>query len=157
MRYRYSELTEKEQRKFAYYLDEAKANYQPTDFCFISNVAPTEKKQRNILAESEKDNIFLYFRTSMSAPMKGWKSVLQHVEEHKGIAFEYLLRNQIPSNKAILNEARDFIDASLSHWHNICDSGTAMSQDAAAVSYRQIREPRHRCRNRNRRLERRKP
>lgn len=134
MRYGYSELTEKEQRKFAYYLDEAKANYQPTDFCFISNVAPTEKKQRNILAESEKDNIFLYFRTSMSAPMKGWKSVLQHVEEHKGIAFEYLLRNQIPSNKAILNEARDFIDASLSHWHNICDSGTAMSQDAAAVS-----------------------
>ena len=134
MKYRYSELTEKEQRKFAYYLDEAKANCQPTDFCFISNVAPTEKKQRNILAESEKDNIFLYFRTSMSAPMKGWKSVLQHVEEHKGIAFEYLLRNQIPSNKAILNEARDFIDASLSHWHNICDSGTAMSQDAAAVS-----------------------
>lgn len=134
MRYEYSELTEKEQRKFAYYLDEAKSNYQPTDFCFISNVAPTEKKQRNILAESEKDNIFLYFRTSMSAPMKGWKSVLQHVEEHKGIAFEYLLRNQIPSNKAIFNEAKDFIDASLSHWHNICDSGTAMPQDAAAVS-----------------------
>lgn len=134
MRYGYSELTEKEQRKFAYYLDEAKANYQPTDFCFISNVAPTEKKQRNILAESEKDNIFLYFRTSMSAPMKGWKSVLQHVEEHKGIAFEYLLRNQIPSNKAIFNEARDFIDASLNHWHNICDSGTAMVQDATAVS-----------------------
>lgn len=134
MRYGYSELTEKEQRKFAYYLDEAKANYQPTDFCFISNVAPTEKKQRNILAESEKDNIFLYFRTSMSVPMKGWKSVLQHVEEHKGIAFEYLLRNQIPSNKAIFNEARDFIDASLNHWHNICDSGTAMVQDATAVS-----------------------
>ena len=134
MRYEYSELTEKEQRKFAYYLDEAKANYQPTDFCFISNVAPTEKKQRNILAESEKDNIFLYFRSSMGAPTKGWKSVLQHVEEHKGIAFEYLLRNQIPSNKAILNEARDFIDASLNHWHNICDSGTAMAQDAAAVS-----------------------
>lgn len=134
MRYEYSELTEKEQKKFAYYLEQAGTGYQPTDFCFISNVAPTEKKQRNILAENEKDNIFLYFRTSMAAPVKGWMSVLQHVEEHKGLAFEYLLRNQIPSNKAILNEARDFIDASLNHWHDICDSGTAMAQDSAAVS-----------------------
>lgn len=134
MRYEYSELTEREQRQFVHHLDEAKANYQPTDFCFISNVAPTENKQRNILVESEKDNIFLYFRSSMGAPMKGWKSVLQHVEEHKGIAFEYLLRKQVPSNKAILNEARDFIDASLNHWHNICDSGTATAQDTTTTS-----------------------
>lgn len=69
----------------------------------------------------------------MAAPVKGWMFVLQHVKEHKGLTFEYLLRNQIPSNKAILNEAKDFIDASLNHWH-ICDSGTAMPQDTATIS-----------------------